>query len=482
MRSSGASGLSIPSHTRRLGEVFGLAWPAMLSYFLNNAYRINDQFWIQGLGEKAQAAVGATFFVQVANFALVFLGVGGTLALVARAGGGGDRRARDSFARHALVFGLAVGLVLTAVVTPFLGPITRALGLEGDAARMAQEYLGPIYLFMTGIAVFPVVDAIFIGRGNTRVPMFLQLCAVGMNYVLNPLLIYGRHAAERVDAPGVLWISRLGNVLGLEGHGIAGAAVATGIARTLIAGVGIWLLCRPMGMRLFGERPFSLDVSLRRLAAILRISGPSSASIAIYAVAYLLLLRLVLTPLGDEVTAGLGVGFQVFEGVAFPCYLGVSIAGSSLVGRELGARNRDGVLEVVGSARALARGLGLVFAALFWFGGPALVASFTQDDGVARETILYVRVLAFSQYWVAVETANERVLLGAGRTRAILWISPICNLLRLPLGALLAFPFALGAAGVWWAINATTCLKAFLYWDRVQRGPWLEDAWREPAE
>ena len=81
-----AARLAIPAHTRRTRELLGLAWPAVLSYILNNTYRINDQFWIQGLGAEAQAAVGATFFLQILNFAFVFLSVGGTLALVSRSG------------------------------------------------------------------------------------------------------------------------------------------------------------------------------------------------------------------------------------------------------------------------------------------------------------------------------------------------------------------------------------------------------------
>lgn len=475
-----ASHVAAPAHTRRTRELLGLAWPAVLSYILNNAYRINDQFWIQGLGAEAQAAVGATFFLQVLNFAFVFLAVGGTLALVSRAVGARDPERRDAVVRSALGFGLAMGIVLTLCVLPLLDRIVLWMGLAGETAVLAEEYLGALYLFMTALALLPVVDSVFIGRGNTRVPMALQACAVVLNYFLNPLLIYGRDAAERMDAPGVEAIAALASALDLDGMGLAGAAVATGLARTIVVLVGIWILGGPMESRLIAAGKFSLERAWRVVRDILRISFPSSASIGIYALAYLLLLRLVLTPLGDAVTAGLGVGFQVFEGISFPCYLGISIAGSSLIGRELGARNRAGVLEVVGCTRFWSRTAGLVFAALFWFGGPYLVNAFTQDPAVARETVVYVRVLAFSQYWVAVESANEKVLLGSGRTGPIMWISPLGNLLRIPLGWWLAFGWpALGAAGVWWAINATTCLKAGLFWDRVRRGNWLEEAWEE---
>ena len=473
--------MDLPAHGRasRTRELLHLAWPTVLSYILNNTYRINDQFWIQGLGPKAQAAIGATFFIQVLNFAFIFLGVGGALALVSRNVGARNDEARDSVARHALAIGLFVGLALTVTVVPRAHTISTGMGLSGEAGRLAGDYLGTLYLFMGTMAMFPIIDSIFIGRGNTRIPMALQTVAVALNYVLNPLLIYGAHAAEHVDAPGATLIGRVAGIFDFEGYGIAGAAIATGISRTIVTLAGIAILVGPLKTRVRGSVPFSMRASVERIRSIVRISAPSSVSIAIYAAAYLGLVRFVLTPLGDEVTAGLGLGFQVFEGLAFPCYLGVAIAGSTLVGREIGARNRDGVLEVVRSARFVARVLGIAITGIFLFVGPLVVTAFTQDPEVARQTIVYVRVLAFSQYWVAVEAVNEKVLLGSGQTRPILWIAPIGNLLRIPLGWALALGIpgvGWGAAGVWWAVNVTTYLKAYLFWQRVEHGPWLDRA------
>ena len=457
---------------RRIGELLHLAWPAMLSYLLNSAYRINDQFWIKGLGEKAQAAIGATFFIHLMSFALMYLAMGGTLALVARARGANDPERRDSVARHALFFGLLIGAVLMAVVLPFVDGIVSLLGVEGEAANLAADYLGTLYLFIIPLAIFPVADSIFIGRGNTRIPMLLQVAAVAINYALNPILIYGGRAAEMVDAPGAALFGRIADTLGIEGHGIAGAAYATGAARAITLCGAILILRFGFGTSLLG----SLRPKWHRIAAIARISAPSSFSTAIYAGVYWLLLSLVISELGDEALAGLGIGFQVFEGLSFPCYLGISIAGASLVGHSVGAQDRAGAMEAMRSARFVGRLFGLGWAALFYFGGGLLAGHFQSDEGVYRETLRYVHILAFSQYWVAMEAVNEKVLVGAGRTRPILWISPLGNALRVPLGYFFAIALGFGTAGVWWSINATSCLKALLFWHKVQHGPWLDEA------
>lgn len=450
-------------------EVLRLAWPAVLSYVLNNAYRMNDQFWVQGLGGDAQAALGATFFVAIMNFSVVFLAAGGTLALIARATGAGDPEARQSVARHALLFGVTIGAVLTLFGTFATETIVSWLGLQSNVAALGADYLGALYAVILPLAVVPALDHVFIGWGDTKTPMRLLCLAVGLNYFLNPILIYGADAAAAVPGAPLAGVSAsIAEALGIEGLGIRGAAYATGGSRLISVSIGLVILRTRRGVPLLG----SLRPKLSRLRAIASISAPMSVSIATYAGVYWAVLALVLSRLDPAATAGLGVGFTVFEGAAYPCYLGVSIATASLVGRNLGAGNPDGAWGVIRSARAIGRVLGVTMALAFWFVAPLLAPLFTEDAGVLRETIRYCSVLAFSQYWVSVETINEKVLLGAGYTRPIMLISMTGNLLRIPLAFVLAVTLDHGAAGVWWAINLTTYFKAGLCWWTVQRGLW----------
>ncbi|MCP3915583.1 MAG: MATE family efflux transporter [bacterium] len=429
-------------------DVLVLAWPSVLSFLCNSAYRVNDQYWIGDLGPAAQAAMSASVFLLILNFSLYFLAVGGALSLVARATGAEDERERDKTIRHVMALGVGIAIVISILGSAFTTEIVGWLGLEGATAEAAAAYLRTIYLLALPMALAPIVDTVFIGMGDTRTPLILQGGSVTLNFVLNPCLIYGL-------GPFPAW-------------GMAGAAAATGISRAAVVVFGLVLL-RRRGVHWLGSR----RIEPRRLATIARIGTPSALSITIYACVYFALIKLVITPLGDAALAGLGIGFNAFEGMAFPLYLGVAVAGSSLVGRNLGAGAEALALQAVQNVRRIALGLGALNATLFIGLATVLVPHFTDDPAVAAETIRYVRILALSQLFVAIEVVHEKVLLGAGHTRPIFWISVPGNILRVPLAWALAGPAGMGAAGVWWAINATTLMKASAFLWIVEQRTWV---------
>lgn len=431
-----------------LRAVLRLAWPTVLSFVLNNGFRINDQYWVGGLGGDAHAAIASSTVLLILNFAVIFIAVGGSSPLVARATGARDVGERDDVIRHALGLGVGIG-VLLSVIGWFATPLAaRAFDVADGVEPLMVGYLRTIYLCILPLVLAPIVDNLFFAMGHTRVPMLLQGGAVLLNLGLNPLLIYG--AGE--------W----------SGLGIEGAALATCASRGLTSILGLVLLVRLHRIQLWtGAR-----LRLTRLVQMVHLGLPVALSIAIYAGVYVALFALVIGPLGRDVSAGFGIGFNAFESVSYPFFLGIAIAGSSLVGRNLGAGRADEAWRAVRNVRGLGRVVGVLFALGFWFGGPHIAPLFTEEPGVLAEALRYVAILAWSQLLVAEETVNEKVLYGAGHPRAIFWISLCGNVARVPLAWWLAFSLGHGAAGLWWAINITTLGKAAGFYIEVQRGRW----------
>jgi multidrug resistance protein, MATE family len=279
-----------------------------------------------------------------------------------------------------------------------------------------------------------------VAMGRTGMMMGLQGLAAALNLGLN-----------------VLFIQRMG-------MGVEGAALATVLSRVVTSSLGVGVVWRLIGLRI------ATDDTLRRL---LRVGGPIALNYFAYAGVYFALLRTTISPLGPEVNAALGIGFSALEGVTYPMFLGLSVAVSSVVGRRLGAGEPEEARRAAVLALPLSTGMGVAAGLVFWFGAAPLCGLFSEDPVALREAVLYARVLAFSQLAVSWEAHAEGVLGGAGDSRAMFWLGMPFNVLRVPLAWALAFPVGWGAAGVWWAINATSYLKAIAKGVAAARGGWV---------
>jgi MATE family multidrug resistance protein len=425
--------------------LFVLAFPAALTAMLHHAYRPLDQWFVSFLGREAQGALGAGVFVMIlvyGAFALIAAGVG---PLVARATGEGDWEGRRRILAVGLVGCALVALGLAVFGLTGVGWAVDLLGLKGLAAEHARNYLGTLFVTGAALAVGPTIDASFAASGDTRTPLWLMTAVIAGNAILTPIFAFG-----------------------LDG-GVIGAALGSTVAQTIGTSVGLALLARRFG--LWNGRfwpPHATRIFLR----IVTIGSPVCLGTAAYALVYWAMLATSITPLGDAVVAGLGIGFSGLEGFAWPLFLGCSTAAASVVGRCLGAGRVDLAREVVRRLFWPQVGLGVFVGLLFLTAGPGVARGFAADEAAWQEAVVYALVLAWSQPAVALEALYEGVLNGSGATRASFLATVPFNLLRIPLAWVLAFPLEMGPAGVWWAINITSYLKAGTKGGIVAWGAW----------
>ncbi len=423
-------------------QLIFLVIPVALSAMLNNAYRIIDQHAVQWLGIDAQGAIASCTFVLIAFFAGYSIISTGSLALVARAKGGNDVTLQKRLAGNALSAAVIVGIVILSLSGIFATVTVGLLGLHNGLAEKAVSYLRWHALTCLPQAVMPTLDAIFIAYGRTRIVLLLQMTASGFNLILNPVFIY------------------------FLGFGIGGAAMATGISQGLALTAGLLLMPRIVKP---GLSDYKLTSCLLRIAAV---GLPMCWGTLLFAGVYWALLHFVISPLGAPVNAALGIGFSVLEGFTWPVFWGFSMAIASLVGRFLGAGNISGAQQAIGLAFKLLTVAGLAAAFIFWFGAYPLCGLFTENQQVLQEAVLYARILAFSQLFIAYEALSEGVLSGAGDTKTILrWSAPL-NVLRIPFCWLFAIHLGYGSAAVWWVINISTIIKALGKWHAVAKGKW----------
>ena len=113
------------------------------------------------------------------------------------------------------------------------------------------------------------------------------------------------------------------------------------------------------------------------------------------------------------------------------------------------------------------------FVATMFFAFPRQIAFvFVSDPEVVQIGIGYLRILALSQMFMAVEIVFEGAFGGAGNTVPPMIVSISGSLARIPIAYLLAVHWGIGITEVWWVIASTSIVKGIVlsYW--FSKGRW----------
>ena len=161
------------------------------------------------------------------------------------------------------------------------------------------------------------------------------------------------------------------------------------------------------------------------------------------------------------------------EGLCYLPAFGISYAGIALVGREVGARDR----EMAGAYGTLAAKLGFFVAvgaasALF-LSAPLLASLFNSDPRVVEQAAHMLRIVAFCEPFFALSIVCSGTLRGAHDVRVPMVVSLVCMWgVRVPLAPALVYGAGLGLAGVWLAMDVDLILRGILCTLRWRSGKW----------
>ncbi len=437
-------------------NLLAVAWPIMLSFLLQTLYNLADAFWLGKLGKTALTAPVITMHIVFVGMALAMgLGMAGT-TLVSQYRGARRFGDMGRAGGQTLVILSIVGTVLAAAGLSLSTPLLRLLQTPPDAFHETLVYMRWIMAGIPLMFVFFVYQGIHTGMGDTIDPLHLSVISVGLNVVLDPILIFGIGPFPRME--------------------VAGAAVATCVARALASGIGL--------ARLFaGDRGFKLhrgDLAWDRPMAgkILRIGLPVALGQMGTALGFTFLIGIV-NRFGSAVTAAFGIGNRIIMMANVPA-MGLSQANATAVGQNLGAESPERAARSVRNSVLLTGGILFPITTCMFFFGAAISRLFINDPEVVQYghdlfRIISPSVLAFG--FVLVMLGSFR---GSGHTLPVmvlnmgrLWI------IRIPAAYLLALVAGMGPTGLWLGMflsNTITAVAAIAWfstgsWKRKVIGP-----------
>ncbi|MEG0952337.1 MAG: MATE family efflux transporter [Niameybacter sp.] len=297
-------------------------------------------------------------------------------------------------------------------------------------AYLYLAYSAPMLFF----AFFNLLFTRLLGSfGNNKEAFKISAIGIVINIILDPILIYGLKM------------------------GVLGAAVAT-----LIANIVMFLLFLYKGKKvLFFDR--AVGIEYEKVLEVMRLGFPMSFQRILFTLVNIILARIIAV-FGSDAIAAQKVGLQI-ESITYMVIGGLNGAVSSFTGQNFGAKKYERIHGGYRTAIGIGGTYALITTVIFLLIPIPIVKLFIHEPTTIEIASSYLRIIAFSQVFSALEMITNGLFTGIGMPKVSANISIIFTVLRIPMALLLIQ--MLGVNGIWWSITLSSLLKgtvAYLYY------------------
>lgn len=430
--------------------LLGLAFPIILASILQTGYQLTDAFWVGRLGASAVAAISVSFPI---TFLVIALGSGLAMAgatLTAQYMGAGRQDMVNHVAAQTMLM-VVISSIFFGALGFSLSPLfLRLLGVAPDVYTNALGFMRVSFIGIIFVFTYAMFQALMRGVGQTRIPLYVVAGTVLLNFVLDPLLIFG-------------WGP-------LPAQGVMGAAFATLITQALASLVGIIIFMRGRHGIQLNWRGFAPDPAYIKRAFFLGF--PGSIELSTRALG-LIIMSFLVTSFGTLTIAAYGVGSTILQIITIPV-MGMSMAVSTLVGQNIGAGNIDRAARVTRLGAFLSFAILTLTGILAWFFAPWCVRFFIPDDAaVIAEGARFIRIMCLAWGGIGIQLCIVSAFRASGNMLIAMVIAMVSQwIIQFPLAYILSKHTTLLAHGIWWSFPVTNILVAFVSICWFARGSW----------
>lgn len=424
-----------------------LALPLMIGQLSQMLLGVADTVMVGHLGVTELAAL--TFANSLFHVPFVF-GIGlltGISVRTSNARGANDPEAARGSCRHGLYLATALGLVLFGISWI----VSMNLDLFGQPPAVAART--PVFFRIIMASVIPALASIALKNHADALnrpwpPFWIFLGGVGLNVVLNWVMIHGK--------------------FGCPAFGFEGAAWATLISRSAILLAILFWLIRAKGLREWVPYRWFRKPDFPDVRRLLAVGLPASIQMVCEVSAFSLA-GLIMGRFGPDAMAAHQIAITL-AATAFMIPLGLSMALTVRIGETHGAGELAKLRLIVVSGWLLAAVYSLLAAVLFLVFGKFLASLFISAPGVIALTGSLLVIVGVFQLFDSLQVASSAMLRGLRDARVPAVMGFVAYwLVGLPVGAGLGFGFHLGATGVWWGLAAGLFVASITLGPRLWR-------------
>ena len=370
-------------------KLIRFAIPILLGNLFQQLYNAVDSLVVGNFcGNEALAAVSSSMSLQqlfIGFFQGTFIGAS---VLISRSFGAKDKEGMDKAIHTTVVFSLVIGTVLSILGVVLTPVILGWMGTPENVMPNSVTYFRIYCMGLLGMVLYNTTNGIFNALGDSKHPLYYLMISSATNVVLDLIFV------------------------GLLGMGVAGAALATTIGQVLSAVLGMIHL-------MSGRFVVQIQVSKLRvypeiLKQILKLGLPSGVQNSVNSMANLVV-QANINAFGELAMGGCG-SYSKLQGFVFVPVLSMSLALTTFVGQNMGAKKPERVIKGVRQGMLisvlLAESLGVI---LFCF-APWLIGLFSKDPAVVAFGVQQARLETLFFFLLAVTHASAGALRGAGKS------------------------------------------------------------------
>ena len=416
-------------HLLRLGSFMAMGSVSM------NASMFAEAFYLGLIGTQALAAMGVAFPVTITLFAFAG-GIGtGASSVTARSMGAGDREGAALLITHSHLLALGIGIVLGALGVLFAYDLVSLIGATGELRDLTTEYLTVYLLGFPAFMLSIVGSTLLRATGNAKSPGIIMTAGSILQIALGPPLIFG-------------WF-------GIPALGIAGAAWAYVISRTLGMVLYVFLLVRARMLR------WSLTGVLDSWRRVMHVGGPAVASGLVMPAGMLIITRMLIGH-GEAVVAGYNVASRV-ETLAHMILWSASSSVEPFVGQNWGARLYDRVKRALSMTHRFSLAWGVVTFVVMVLFGKMIVAIIDDNPVVIEVSVWFFYIIPLSIGFMGMTQIASSCFNALGKPTPSLVIS-ILRAFAITVPLAIVGNYLWGYVGIFIATAVTNVLVGLLAW------------------
>ena len=420
--------------------------PPLISMFLQFTYNFVDCMFVSWISEDALTAVSLAFPITTLMVAMS-IGIGvGVNVLIARYLGQKNQDMANSVVSNGIILSAACGVIVTIVVLLIMKPFFASFTEDPAIYDMAVNYMRICAFMEVSSMVHICIQKVLQGTGNMIAPMWFQIAGVLLNFVLDPLLIFG------------VWI--------FPEMGIEGAAVSTVCGYTFSMILAFYVLIFRKQKVKIKTKGFKLDFKIFK--EIFVIGFPSFLMNALGAfMTYFA--NLFLLHYSTTAVAFFGAYFKLQQ-VVIMTLNGLVQGCIPIMSYNYGAKNENRLTQAFqygNTIGILLTGVSIIILCLF---PSQVLTAFNASEEMLSFGVPALRIMCISYVFAAIATMVASFMQSTKRVK----FSLLINILRqfgLLIPAMWLLSKFMGMTGIWYAFIIAEVITAAISWVLYKKYP-----------